>query len=262
MTAPQISAQTPQSAPGAPPLHVWQRCLDIKNASEGSYHAYFNPQLLDLLAHSPRHLLDIGCANGILGKYVKDSTPGARVTGIEPNQAAAAAARANIDVALCGKFEDFDLVKEGIPHGSIDTVVAADVLEHMYDPWHTLVNLKPYLSKDAQLIISIPNTRHINLIAQLADGGAWTYAERGLLDITHIRFFTLKEMAAMLEQTGYRLELVSHFIDPSFHEFYEAAKNKPQINIRVGRMSLEGITTQDLTELCTWQFFMRARPVW
>jgi O-antigen biosynthesis protein len=259
MTVPQISeplSQVPQSQ------YVWQRCLDIKNDSEDNYHAYFNPQLLNVLAHPPQRLLDIGCASGILGKYVKDNTPGAHVTGIEPNVAAANAAKANIDVALCGKFEDFDLVKEGIPHGSIDTVVAADVLEHMYDPWHTLVNLKPYLSKDAQLIISIPNSRHINLIAQLADGGLWTYAERGLLDITHIRFFTLKEMATMLQQTGYRLELVSHFLDPSFQEFYAAAKDKPEINIRVGRMSLEGITTQDLTELCTWQFFMRARPVW
>jgi O-antigen biosynthesis protein len=259
MTNPQVSesaVNVPQSQ------YVWERCLDIKSASEGNYHAYFNPQLLDVLAHPPRRLLDIGCASGILGKYVKDTTPGAHVTGIEPNQAAANAAKANIDVALCGKFEDFDLVKEGIPHGSIDTVVAADVLEHMYDPWHTLVNLKPYLSKDAQLIISIPNTRHINLIARLADGGLWSYAERGLLDITHIRFFTLKEMAAMLEQTGYRLEAVRHFIDPSFQEFYEAAKDKPEINIRVGRLALEGVSKQDLTELCTWQFFMRARPVW
>ncbi len=256
-----MSATAPQILPIPDKTHAWQRCLDIKNFSEGDYHSYFNPRLLDVLAHNPRRLLNIGCSSGLLGKHVKSRLPGAHVTGIEPNQVAAAAAKANLDLALCGKFEDFDLVKEGIAHGSIDTVVAADVLEHMYDPWHTLVNLKPYLTPDAQLIISIPNSRHIHLIAKLADQGMWTYEERGLLDITHIRFFTLNEMAAMLAQTGYKLELVSHFMDPSFQEFYEAAKNKPEINIRVGRMSLEGITAQELTELCTWQFFIRARPV-
>ena len=71
MTSPQVS----EPADGArPSQHVWQRCLDIKNDSEGNYHGYFNPQLLNVLAHPPRRLLDIGCASGILGKYVKDTT--------------------------------------------------------------------------------------------------------------------------------------------------------------------------------------------
>lgn len=258
MTAPQ--AFTPV-APSPTPEYVWQRCLDIKKSDATDYHGHFNPRLLEVLAHPPRRLLDIGCASGILGRYVKETTPGAYVAGIEPNEAAAAAAKSNLDLVLCGKFEDVDLVGAGIPHGSIDTVVAADVLEHMYDPWHVLVNLKPFLTPDAQLIISIPNVRNLKLVTNLADIGMWTYDERGLLDITHIRFFTLKEMAALLTQTGYKLELVSHFIDKGLEDLYESAQGKPEINVRAGRLSLEKITMQELTELCTWQFFMRARPV-
>ena len=160
---------------------------------------------------------------------------------------------------LGGKFEDFQLENEGIARGSVDTVVMADVLEHMYDPWHVMVNLKPYLAPDAQLILSIPNTRHLGLMQGLLDGGSWTYAEKGLLDITHIRFFTLKEIANFLAQTGYRMEFVNHFLDAGLAPLYEKNKSNPDINIRLGRIALEKVTPRELAELCTWQFFIRAR---
>jgi 2-polyprenyl-3-methyl-5-hydroxy-6-metoxy-1,4-benzoquinol methylase len=248
-------------APPPPGGYVWQRYLNVLSSSyEGDYHTHFNPQLLEVCRQPPKRLLDIGCASGILGKFVKEKC-GAYVMGIEPNVAAAEAAKKNLDRAWVGKFEDIDLVAEGVPHHSIDTIVTADVLEHMYDPWNTVLNLKRFMTPDGQLIISIPNTRHINLLARLIDGGEWTYDDRGLLDITHIRFFTLKEMTRMLGETGYHVERVAYNLDPSFEEFYKAAKDRPEINLRVGRMALEGISQQELTELCTWQFFIRARPV-
>lgn len=251
----------PIAMPTPPPGgYVWQHLLDVTNASNGGYHQAFNPNLLDVCRQPPRRLLDVGCASGVLGKFVKDKF-GAYVAGIEPNRAASDMAKAQLDKVLFGKFEDFDLVAEGIPLGSMDTVVAADVLEHMYDPWHTMVNLKKFMTPDGQFIISVPNTRHIHLLAQLVDGGLWKYEERGLLDITHIRFFTLKEITNLLAETGYLVERVAYFLDPSFEEFYTSAKDQPQINIKVGRMALEGVTQQELTELCTWQFFIRAKPI-
>lgn len=143
----------------------------------------------------------------------------------------------------------------------MDTVVAADVLEHMYDPWHVMTGLKPYLSKDAQIILSIPNTRNLRLLKDLVDDGKWSYAERGLLDVTHIRFFTLREINDFLAQTGYRLDHVNYFLDPGFEQLYSQNQNKPEINIKIGRMSLEKLSPKELAELCTWQFFIRASPV-
>jgi O-antigen biosynthesis protein len=251
---------SPATAPKLP--YAWQRCLNVADSTyTGDYHTYLNPNLLNLFAHAPRKLLDIGCATGVLCSVMKERNPSTYTIGIEPNKQAAEMARSKLDRVFTGTFEEIDLVAEGFPHGSIDSVVAADVLEHMYDPWRTMVNLKPFLSKDAQVIISIPNSRHVNLIARLADGGLWTYEDRGLLDITHIRFFTLKEFSTLLEQTGYRIERVDHFIDPSLGEFYNAAQKGPEINLRVGRLAFERLTLQDLTELCTWQFFIRARPI-
>ena len=262
--SPATSATTSSAstAPPAPePLFAWQTCLDVKHTDGHIYQHHFNPALLEVLAHPPRTLLDIGCASGLLGHAVKARNPGCRTIGIEPNDATAKLAAQNLDQVLCGKFEDFNLEAEGIALGSVDTVVAADVLEHMYDPWHVMTGLKPYLSKDAQIILSIPNTRNLGLMKALVDDGLWTYAEKGLLDITHIRLFTLREIGNFLAQTGYRLEHVNFFLEPSFEQFYAQNQNKPEINIRVGRMSWERLTPKELAEMCTWQFFIRARPV-
>ncbi|MEO8102525.1 MAG: methyltransferase domain-containing protein [Betaproteobacteria bacterium] len=253
----------PATAASAPPepKFAWQTCLDVKHTDGHIYQHHFNPALLEVLAHPPRQLLDIGCASGLLGHAVKARNPACRTIGIEPNEATALLASKNLDMVLCGKFEEIDLQEHGIAHGSVDSVVAADVLEHMYDPWHVMTGLKPYLSKDAQIIISMPNTRHLGLMKALIDDGQWTYAEKGLLDITHIRFFTLREIDAFLTQTGYRMEHVNHFLDPRFEQFYAQNQNKKEINVRVGRLSLEKLTQRELAEICTWQFFIRARPV-
>lgn len=64
--------------------------------------------------------------------------PACQIIGIEPDEGAAKLAAQSLDRVLCGKFEDFNLESEGIALGSVDTVVAADVLEHMYDPWHAM----------------------------------------------------------------------------------------------------------------------------
>jgi 2-polyprenyl-3-methyl-5-hydroxy-6-metoxy-1,4-benzoquinol methylase len=255
------AAESAVTAPTIQPSYVWQRYLNVEESSYiGNYHEHVNPNFVKLFAHSPRKLLDIGCANGALLAEMKRRDALTQTIGIEPNRHAVDIARSRVDRVFHGKFEDIDLAAEGFPHGSIDSVVAADVLEHMYDPWQTMVNLKPFLTPDGQVIISIPNSRHVSLIAGLADGGLWTYADRGLLDITHIRFFTLKEFAKLLEQTGYRMERVDYYIDPPLVAFFNDAQTKPEINMRVGRMSLERLTKQELTELCTLQLFIRARP--
>lgn len=258
---PSSTATAAPSADASPaPQFAWQTRLGVKHADTHRYH-HFNPTLLEALAHPPRILLDIGCASGQLGHAVKVEHPTCRTVGIEPDAASARLAAQNLDQVLCGKFEDLKLDAEGIALGSVDTVVAADVLEHMYDPWHVMTGLKPYLSNDAQIILSIPNTRNLGLMTALLDDGRWTYEEVGLLDITHIRFFTLREVDVLLTQTGYRMEHVNYIIEPRFEQFCAQAKDKAEINIRVGRISMERLTQKELAELCTWQFFIRARPV-
>lgn len=239
---------------------VWQTHLNAEAAANTQYHNFLNPELADLFAHPPGVMLDIGCAAGLFGELVKKRYPGAKVVGVELNRAAAEAARTRLDYVFDRRIEEVDLAEAGILPGSVDTVIIADVLEHMYDPWQVMLRLKRELTPDAQVIASIPNTRNLGLTLGLLDGGQWRYAERGLLDITHIRFFTLAGIHEFFRETGYRIEHVASVLDPNFQPLYEKNKGNPRITLRAGRVVMENLTPQELAELCTWQFFVRARP--
>jgi len=240
---------------------VWQTHLNAADTELADYHQFLNPQLADLFSRPPRLMLDVGCAAGQFGALVKQKYPGSRVIGVELNRAAAAAAREKLDHVFEQKVEDIDFAEAGVDPGSIDTVILADVLEHLYDPWRVMLDLKRHLSADAQVIASIPNTRHLGLSLGLLDHGQWQYADRGLLDITHIRFFTLAQIRQFFAETGYRVERIAFNVDPNFNDLLREHMTKPSVSLRFGRVVLENISGEELTELCTWQFFVRARPL-
>src|SRR5436190_17800845 len=79
----------PAQAAPKPPAYAWQTCLDVQNTDGHVYETHFNPSLLEVLAHPPRVLLDVGCSSGILGATVKARNPRCRTIGIEPNIATA-----------------------------------------------------------------------------------------------------------------------------------------------------------------------------
>jgi len=252
-----MSSNPPPASPAVPP--VWQTHLNIEEGAQAQYH-FLNPALADLFDMPPKLMLDVGCATGMFGAFVKEKHPGAKVIGVELNRAAAEAARQKLDHVFERRLEEVDLGEAGVAPGSIDTVIVADVLEHMYDPWHFMTDLKKHITPDAQIIASIPNTRHLGLLVDFADKGLWPYSDKGLLDITHIRFFTLREIHRFFAETGYKVERVAHNLDDNLKPLYQANKDKPSINLRFGRLSFEQLNSLELAELCTWQFFVRARP--
>lgn len=239
--------------------YPWQTLLDVENSDASQYHNWARTQLFPLFGHPPRCLLDIGCGAGATGKAVKDAYPEATVFGVEVNRAAVEVARTRIDRVMLGKFEEVDLEAEGVQPGSIDTVIVADVLEHMYDPWGVLVRLRPYLTADAQIIASIPNIRNLVVMEELAKGN-WRYEEWGLLDVTHIRFFTLREIRRFFHETGYRVTQTTFNIDPRLAEYYNRHQGKPAFNVEFERMTLKNVNADEFSELCSLQFFVRAEP--
>ena len=218
-----------------------------------------NASLFDVIVGAPRHVLELGCAGGMFGARLKERYPGATVVGIEPGRAAAAVAATRIDRVICARLENVDFAAEGLLPGEFDTVIAADVLEHVVNPWDVLVRIKPLLAPNAQVVASVPNVRNALLIADLVVKGRWEYRERGLLDITHLRFFTLEEIRRLFEETGYRFEGHAANVSPPLVEFYRKNQNQTSVTLQLGRLTLADLTLAEIAELCAEQFLVRAR---
>lgn len=242
----------------APP---WQTCLDVESQDAGHYNDFVQMPIFELMVQPPRRVLELGCAGGAFGAALKARYPGAYVVGIEAGRAAAQRAASRIDRVICDRLENVDFSTLGMRPGEFDTVIAADILEHLVNPWELLVRLRPWLAAGAQFLSTIPNVRNISVISQLLLGGRWAYDERGILDVTHLRFFTLEEIWRLFAETGYRMEDYRAILLPSLEPMYRSHGGAEPATINLGRMTLTGVTRGELTELCAAQFVVRARPL-
>lgn len=164
------------------------------------YYSCSRPEIQQLVNPSARRILDIGCAAGMLGYQLKQNS-GAEVWGVECEPRAAAQAEKRLDRVLTGAVEE---MLELLPASYFDTVVIADVLEHLVNPWHVLEKLKEKLSPHGEIIVSIPNVRHWSVIKNLLEG-KWSYEDAGILDRTHLRFFTRSECIRLFASSGYEI---------------------------------------------------------
>lgn len=248
--------QTPQDTGKR---YVWQSLGGTTGEREADefYPDVPRKEVVAQFGRAPRRVLEIGCATGATAMHIKALYPGAWVAGIELSEAAASVARGRMDLVLSEKFEEADLEGQGIGRGSIDTVIVADVLEHMYDPWGVLVRLKPYLTADAQVIASIPNARNLWLLNELANG-RFPYAPVGLLDITHIRFFTRTEIEKLFSETGYAIESWARTADGRLMHL-----KLPQgaSTISTEKITLKDVSPEEFEDFKCLQFVVRARPL-
>lgn len=168
---------------------------------------YFQGQRLDVVDLVPvgcARVLDVGCGFGGLGRNLLSR--GVReVYGIEMNPDAAS--------RLDGVYADYwigDVEWVSLPDGvaPFDCIVFADVLEHLRDPWGTLKRHLTWLKPGGYVVASIPNVRNIALLYNLIVRGRWRYEDSGLLDRTHLRFFTRAEVAELFSGAGLKIELI------------------------------------------------------
>lgn len=152
----------------------------------------------------PGRVLDVGCSRGAFGAELKRLQPSRSVYGIEPT-AAVSFARHRLDDAVQGFFPD-DLPTAW---GRFDVVCFNDVLEHMVDPWTVLTDCRSVVTSDGCVVASIPNVRYIEVVLDLTLHGEWRYQPTGVLDQTHLRFFTRKSIVELFESAGFKLEALS-----------------------------------------------------
>lgn len=142
-----------------------------------------------------RRLLDVGAADGLLSRHL--TARGWKVTGIEADRAAAAAGAAHCEQMLVADLN------RGVPalDGLFDTIVCGDVLEHLADPAPVLRTLVSALAPGGDVVVSVPNVAHLWVRLSLL-GGRFEYADRGILDRTHLRFFTKRTLDDLLAAVG------------------------------------------------------------
>jgi len=174
------------------------------------YSFHVRQEIIDLVPAQAKVILDVGCAAGALGNALKRQRPTVTVLGVEISAEAADRARTVLDEVFCGRAED--ALPDAWPKP--DCTIFADVLEHLPDPWQVLRRHRDLLGPGGTLIVSVPNIGHRTVIAELLRG-KFEYADAGILDRTHLRFFTRSSAVDLLENSGFRVECVTRNLDPT-----------------------------------------------
>ena len=170
------------------------------------------------LAGMDKRVLELGCYSGHMSKILVDR--GCDVVGLEMDAEAAAAAR-----NICTQVYEVDLDDDKWvtllkDQPKFDVVIAADVLEHLRDPGKCLSRVRGLMKENASLIVSTPNIAHGGVIASLMQGH-FKYRDTGLLDRTHVHFFTEQSLRDLLKEQGF---VIGHF------DFVEAGPDHPEFS--------------------------------
>ncbi len=168
-------------------------------SKDSKYYGFAKTELAKMLPTVRGRFLEIGCGDGATLEYLK-SAGATYVAGVDVNaDAITAARRRGLDLVLAA-----DVEKDGLPFSEheFDCIVMADVLEHLVNPWETLRKLVGYLKGDGHVLLSMPNVRYYRVLRDLIFRDQWAYGDSGILDSTHLRFFTLKEIGKLLDYAG------------------------------------------------------------
>jgi 2-polyprenyl-3-methyl-5-hydroxy-6-metoxy-1,4-benzoquinol methylase len=155
-----------------------------------------------LLPPTVKKVLDVGCCFGGFGALLESR--GIETWGIEPDPTYAATAEGRMTKVIRGFFPGAAPSDE-----KFDCVTFNDVLEHMVDPAEALATTRDLLDPGGWVLASIPNIRHITVLFNLIVKGRWDYTDTGILDRTHLRFFTKATMRELFEATGFRVESIT-----------------------------------------------------
>lgn len=166
-------------------------------------HDGYNADLLALIPMDCRRVIEVGCSTGALARAYLARNPGCEYFGVEIDETFANAARRVCSQVVCANIETLSdtALAAFFP---CDCVVFGDTLEHFKDPWIVLRRINRLMRGRGRLVACIPNAQHWSVQARLACG-AFQYEDSGLLDRTHLRWFTRITMLQLFEATGFNV---------------------------------------------------------
>lgn len=152
---------------------------------------------------NPLNVLDVGCGFGMLAKVIKKDFANLNIVGIESHPSLVQEDVPHLDLIKLDLM-DFILVEKALGEKKFDCIIFSDVLEHVYDPCSILLFYKRYLTKNGKILISVPNVANIYSRLNLLIGN-FDYQETGVMDKTHIRFFTVKSLFLLAREASLRV---------------------------------------------------------
>lgn len=168
---------------------------------ETGYYRNSRPDLAPLIPAHVQTALDVGCGTGEFAKDLQKSR-GAEVWGIELRADVAAVAEKSLFKVFAG---DATEILPTLPNGYFDLITFNDVLEHTVEPEKVLHAAGPLLTPNGVVLVSLPNLRFWNDFRRLAWHGEFEYVDKGVLDWTHLRFFTKKSIPEFFRRAGFRI---------------------------------------------------------
>ena len=215
--------------------------LDYSEKLPG-YYGKRRLELVDLVPPHAKRLLDVGCSEGFFCEAVAEARPGIETWGIEP-MPVSPDVRNRVGKFLHGPIE---AMFDQLPDHYFDCVSLNDVLEHLSDPWNVLKRVQSKLADGGSIVVSLPNLRYYPVLKALVQSGDFEYVTQGVLDRTHLRFFTKKSMKRMLEECGYETTTMSGLSWTRFP---------------IALSILNRLTNRAFEDLHYLQFAIHARPI-
>lgn len=214
-----------------------------------SYYENQRPEVVALVPPEARFVIDVGCGAGGLGRHLKALRPDVEVRGVELVAAQAERARRVLDDVLVGGAEAELPAHWPAP----DCVIFADVLEHLVDPWDVVRKYRAALRPGGACVASIPNVANRSVLRGLYRH-RWDYEPHGIMDRTHLRFFTRETAVEMFEQGGFSIRQVRRVMDGL------GAKRwmRPALDRESGRERIYPGPLGNLIDAYTFQFLIVA----
>ncbi len=214
-----------------------------------TYYSHVRKDLFPLIPETAQCILEVGCGEGATGAELKKRQK-AFVAGIELNSASVKKASLVLDEVLQGNVETMALPYD---KESFDCIIFADILEHLIDPLSLLKKVRPLLKPGGSIVTSIPNVQFYAVMGQLAEGN-WTYQKEGILDETHLRFFTLKEIKKLLESAGFEISQTDDTMAPQYEDYKKTGGD----TIKMGRITISDLTPEEMRQFFVFQYKISA----
>jgi len=186
------------------------------------YHSNIRHDILPLVDKKPgQRVLEIGCGTGNTLAFLKENGFASYVAGIEKEKKCFKSINPAVDKMIEGNAESLEIPFEA----KFDAVLLLDVLEHLYSPFDLLKKVRPLLTPSGYVVVSIPNIRNYAVLKRLILKGRWDYKDSGVLDRSHIRFFTRRSFLDALTQEGINMKLLDY--RPNMENYGKALKLIP-----------------------------------